>query len=464
VHATRTLTLAAVVGLAALWLRMRAMSLDPEPATEDRPYKRRSDEEMRELLDSMDRQAETGEFAFRLATETDSPAGEFARRYNRVMAALQQAVAKTDAIVRTARDGIITFSTEDLAITSFNPAAERMFGHPEHATLGESVSLLFVHPDVSDVDAGARSLDQVLPNWFRSGAHEVRGRRADGTTFPMEVTVLEVISDEGSFYTGTFRDITERKRAEEELATARDQALEANRTKSAFLANMSHELRTPLNAIIGYSEMLMEEAEDTDQTGFIPDLEKIRNSGKHLLELINDVLDLSKIEAGRMDLFLETFNVVELVQDVVGIIHPLSERNGNQLSVHCDSTLGDIYADVVKVRQALFNLLSNACKFTDHGRVSLVVEPVSDASGAWVDFEVRDTGIGITPEQLSRLFQEFTQADSSTTRKYGGTGLGLALSRRLCRMMGGDITVESQSEKGSTFRMRIPANVAEVKG
>jgi GAF domain-containing protein/CheY-like chemotaxis protein len=231
----------------------------------------------------------------------------------------------------------------------------------------------------------------------------------------------------------------------------------ANRHKSAFLASMSHELRTPLNAIIGYSEMLQEEAQDLGQEALIPDLGKINAAGKHLLELINAVLDLSKIEAGRMELFLETFPIAPLLKDIVGVIQPLAGKNGNRLEVRCAPDVGEMRADLTKVRQALFNLLSNACKFTEEGTVSLEAA----RQDGWILFSVSDTGIGLTPEQMARLFQEFSQADASTSRRYGGTGLGLSLSRRLCRLMGGDVTAASEAGRGSTFTVRLPVEVRE---
>jgi GAF domain-containing protein/CheY-like chemotaxis protein/anti-sigma regulatory factor (Ser/Thr protein kinase) len=236
----------------------------------------------------------------------------------------------------------------------------------------------------------------------------------------------------------------------------------ADRHKSEFLANMSHELRTPLNAIIGYSEMLQEDAADLGAEQFTDDLKKINAAGKHLLELINAVLDLSKIEAGKMDLYLESFDVAGLIRDIVAVIQPLAAKNANRLEVLCPETTGAMRADLTKVRQALFNLLSNACKFTDHGTVTLAVRREARAGQDWLGFSVSDTGIGMTPEQLERLFEAFSQADAATTRKYGGTGLGLALSRRLCRMMGGDVTVESEAGRGSTFTIRLPAVVAET--
>ena len=240
---------------------------------------------------------------------------------------------------------------------------------------------------------------------------------------------------------------------------AREAAESANRTKSAFLANMSHELRTPMNAIIGYSEMLTEEAEDLGQDGFIPDLKKIHAAGKHLLSLINDVLDLSKIEAGKMTVYVESFDVRPMLDDVVATISPLVEKNRNTLVVQCPEDPGSMRADLTKVRQTLFNLLSNAAKFTENGTLFLGAARQTVEGAERITFTIRDTGIGMTPEQLTRLFESFSQADSSTTRKYGGTGLGLAISKKFCRMMGGDIAVESEFGRGTTFTFWLPVEV-----
>jgi signal transduction histidine kinase/DNA-binding response OmpR family regulator len=237
---------------------------------------------------------------------------------------------------------------------------------------------------------------------------------------------------------------------------ARDQAVKASGAKSQFLANMSHELRTPLNAIIGYSELLLEEAEDLDQDDFVPDLKKIQGAGKHLLALINDVLDLSKIEAGKIELYIETFEVGHMIGDVAATIEPLAEKNGNRLAIDCPGDVGRMRSDLTKVRQTLFNLLSNACKFTEAGTVTLQARREAGSEGGFMTFTVSDEGIGMTPEQVDKVFEAFTQADTSTTRNYGGTGLGLAITREFCQMLGGDIVCASEPGKGSTFTIRLP--------
>ena len=238
----------------------------------------------------------------------------------------------------------------------------------------------------------------------------------------------------------------------------------ASQHKSQFLANMSHELRTPMNAIIGVGEMLLEDARDLGHDEQIEPLERILRAGKHLLTLINDILDLSKIEAGRMELQLESFPVSSLVEDVVTTIRPLVEKNANRLRVECPADLGLLHADPTRVRQALLNLTSNAAKFTENGLVTISATRRHEGDGDWITLAVADTGIGMTAEQTAKLFQDFTQADASTTRKYGGTGLGLAISRRFCRMMGGDIIVQSVPGQGSTFTISLPARGAPAEG
>lgn len=247
----------------------------------------------------------------------------------------------------------------------------------------------------------------------------------------------------------------QRSVAEKAMGAAED----ASRAKSQFLSSISHELRTPLNAIIGYSEILQEESGEAHPE-ILPDLNKIHLASKHLLLLINDVLDLSKIEAGRMELHLDSFSPERLLQDVASTIQPLAHKNNNELSVNHNGDLGWMYGDETKVRQVLFNLLSNACKFTHDGKISL--EAMPDSAPDWIRFLVSDTGIGMTKPELSRLFQAFVQADASTSRHYGGTGLGLAISDRYCRMMGGEILVDSDLGKGTTFTVRLPRRTQQI--
>ncbi len=245
-------------------------------------------------------------------------------------------------------------------------------------------------------------------------------------------------------------------RRTEELRRARDAALEASRTKSRFLANMSHELRTPLNAIIGYSELLCDDAREAGNEELLDDLEKIAGAGHHLLSLISNILDLSKIEAGKMEIHRQTFAVTKLVQETVGMSETLMQKNRNEFVVECPEDIGDMDSDELKIRQALLNLLSNAAKFTSEGRVTFRVQAERRGDRDGVAFIVEDTGIGMSEEGRRRLFQDFVQVDDSSARKYEGTGLGLALSRRFAVMLGGDIGVESVEGEGSTFTLWLP--------
>jgi len=262
------------------------------------------------------------------------------------------------------------------------------------------------------------------------------------------------------------RDITAKKHAEYEvrrinadLAKARDAALAASKAKSQFLANMSHELRTPLNAIIGYSEMLKEEASEQNNGMLATDLKRINNAGHHLLGLINDILDLSKIEAGKVSIYAETISVADLINDSLEVILPMAQNNSNTLTVIGLESAGDIVTDVTKLKQVLYNLLSNACKFTSNGDITLEIQRYHNTDKGMIVFNIRDTGIGLTDEEMDRLFEYFSQADPSTTRQYGGTGLGLAISKRFCELMGGNIGVASTKGEGSIFEVSLPIQI-----
>jgi len=255
-------------------------------------------------------------------------------------------------------------------------------------------------------------------------------------------------------------DLVEKRTAD--LAVARDAAIRASQSKSQFLANMSHELRTPLNAIIGYTELLLEDIQKTEDDALKDDLVKIHSAAQHLLVLIKDILDLTKIEAGKIELDLSEINVVDLVQDLQYTVQPLIAKNDNELFVDCDTANGVIFADVLKLRQALLNLLSNAAKFTRNGNIELRVNRFTENAVEKIAFSVTDTGIGLTKNEMAKVFDAFTQADSSTTRKYGGTGLGLAISRNFCQLMGGDLTVDSVKGNGSKFSIILPVTVKDI--
>ncbi|HLY54243.1 MAG TPA: response regulator [Stellaceae bacterium] len=346
-----------------------------------------------------------------------------------------------------------------VAIVDTELTGEILYQNPRHAELYR------MKPSEPMGNARDRYVDptqrDALQQRFAEGKPvrdvEVHARRKDGTEFWTVLTWQPTEFEGRKARVAWIYDVTQRKEAEAALEDARRAAELANQTKSEFLANMSHELRTPLNAIIGYAQILQEDAADEGVDSMQPDLKKIEVAGKHLLGLINDILDLSKIEAGRMEIYIERAGIRDLAAELETLAAPLAAANGNRLDVSIADGIDAFHTDVTKLKQSLLNLLSNACKFTKGGTVALAVRRHADtAVGDMVEFEVTDSGIGMTPEQLDRLFQPFTQADASTTRQFGGTGLGLAITKRLCAMLGGDVTVTSTAGAGSTFTIRLP--------
>ena len=348
------------------------------------------------------------------------------------------------------------YDLETLKFLAVNQAAIQHYGYTRNEFLNMTVADIRPPEDVPKL---LENISQVDVGIEFAGVWQ--HLKKDGTIIDVEITSYALIFDSRKAELVLAHDVTCRLQAEAEMYKAKEAAEAASLAKSQFLANMSHELRTPLNAIIGYSEILQEEALDLGEKIFVSDLERIHNAGKLLLTLINDILDLSKIEAGHAELDLETFDVSEVVQNVARTVEPLFVPNSNRLNVECPNNIGKLYSDQTKLTQILFNLLSNAAKFTEKGTITLSVERIknNENSGASekLIFKCTDTGIGITPEQLQKLFRPFTQADASTTRKYGGTGLGLAIAQKYSQMLGGEITVNSELGKGSTFTLRLPA-------
>ncbi|MEG4286029.1 response regulator [Microcoleus sp. A006_D1] len=394
----------------------------------------------------------------------------------RAETALQQEKSSYRNIFENAVEGIFQTTPEGRYLSA-NPALAGIYGYETVALLlAELPNInhqLYVDPDrraefVAQLDARRQILK------FESQIY-----RRDGSKIWISENARSICDENGSvmYYEGTVIDITDRKQSESAMQSALEAAESANRAKSTFLANMSHELRTPLNAIIGYSEMLKEEAEELGSSESVPDLEKIRTAGKHLLSLIDDILDISKIEAGRMDLYLETFDIHALIESAVATARPLIEKNSNTVEVYCPDNLDTMHADMTKVRQVLLNLLSNAAKFTKNGKIAIGVEKIKNeqlrmknqeessqiliSNSEFLSFRVADTGIGMTQDQLQRVFQPFTQADASTTKKYGGTGLGLAISQRFCQMMGGSIEASSALGAGTTFTVLLPSAIKQ---
>ncbi|HAO11706.1 MAG TPA: PAS domain-containing sensor histidine kinase [Planktothrix sp. UBA8407] len=389
---------------------------------------------------------------------------------------LRQTEAKYRSIFENAAEGICQTTTEGGYISA-NPALAKILGYDSPEDLLQTVTdvshQLYVNPQRrAEFIAAIQASNSV--SGFESQVY-----CRDGSIIWISENARAVWDQAGQLlcFEGTVEDITESKQAAEALKQAKEAAVAANRAKSSFLANMSHELRTPLNAIIGYSEILAEEAGDFGYGDIVPDLDRIRTAGRNLLALINDILDISKIEAGRMDLYLETFEIPMLIESVVTTAQPLVDQNRNTLEIHYAPHAPDMMlADLTKVRQVLLNLISNAAKFTSDGQITLDIclaqtlpwaevhrsDLTLDPTSAYIAFQVRDTGIGISPEQQRELFQPFTQGDASTTRRYGGTGLGLTISQRFCQMMQGYISVDSELGTGSTFTVYLPLSVQSL--
>jgi PAS domain S-box-containing protein len=401
-----------------------------------------------------------GEAQIAALPATEDELGEIGRTLAAVAADTAMTGLYRQAVVDHAVDGIMIIDERD-TITTFNPAASRIFGYSADQMVGQPIATLIPDP---------------LHRQYKliSLGNEVTGRRSDGSLFPMDLSSGQLTFRSRRLYVVIVRDVTRRKQVELELQRARDAAEAASRAKSTFLANMSHELRTPLNAIIGYSELLLEEEDTMDPAELRMDVERINRAGRHLLGLISDILDISKIEAGKMELYNESFALGPVIKDVEAAVAPQAMSNQNRLTVRYDGDPAFIYADQTKVRQILINLLGNAAKFTRGGEITLRVG-VRDRSQAQLGlilppsfaarlliFEVHDTGIGMSDEQLLRLFEPFVQADQSTTRRYGGTGLGLAITQRFCEMMGGSIQVTSTAGSGSVFTVSLPLTVAEA--
>ena len=394
------------------------------------------------------------------------------------LARLQVSETNLRTIVDTVPIGIMFAEAPSGRIVGRNKKLDDIVGVSKQSkTLDRYGEWLAFHEDGRRVQAEEYPLARVIKEKINEASLQVEYQRRDGSRVWIDLTAAAT-RDASGIVTGavaSVSDIDARKKAEayqrrtneeinlrkEEAEAAKEAAEAANKAKSAFLANMSHELRTPLSAVIGYTELLEEEATESGENGMMTDLGKIKSNAKHLLSLINDVLDLSKVEANKMEISTEIFAVKTFARDAVSTVDSLVRTKANVLTLELGDDLGTMRSDAVKLRQCLFNLLSNACKFTENGRIALRVHREIQASGDWLVFAVEDTGIGMTPEQLQRLFQRFTQADETTTRKFGGTGLGLALSRAFSKLLGGNIDVTSTIGEGTCFTMRVPAVAPE---
>jgi PAS domain S-box-containing protein len=363
-----------------------------------------------------------------------------------------------DAVIEGMADGVLILDRQN-RIVDLNSAAQKILGLPIANMMGQPAEqVLSTYPLLMELLVRS-------PNQYRLIAQEQAVNSAN-YWFEISLSPLYTKHQEMMGQLMIWRDVTIQKMAELALGRARDKAEAASQAKSRFLANMSHELRTPLTAIIGYSEFLQEDCQINGYGELIEDLETIRTEGNNLLSLINNLLDFSKVEAGKFSLYVEPFEVSVLLKELVRTVEPLMQKKSNQFKLQSDISASIMRCDRTKLRQVLLNLLSNAAKFTEDGMITLSVGPleastpdlVAQTQTDWVRFQIQDTGIGMTPEQLQRVFHAFMQADESTSRRYGGTGLGLALSQSFCHMMGGVISVESELGVGSTFTVDMPLN------
>ncbi|MFN4311616.1 MAG: PAS domain-containing sensor histidine kinase [Ferrovibrio sp.] len=367
----------------------------------------------------------------------------------------QQAAAEAQRQIIEAAPFALVLINGDRPIYASQRAYE-LFGIPTAESLRDGTHSnrpFFVNPeDYAILTKKHRAMESY--DEYEAQLYDIKGSK-----FWAQISGRPIMHKGLQCWVNAFVIIEERKRIEQALAKAKEQAERASHAKTDFLANMSHELRTPLNAIIGYSEILLEEAEDDGKSDFVADLQKIRSSGRHILALINDILDLSKIEAGKMELLSERVVLDDLLGDVTAVIRNLMAKNGNRFTVENTARVKALWTDVTKVRQIVINLLSNAGKFTSQGKVVLGVASFERDGMDWLSIKVSDTGVGITPEKLDAVFNEYDRGDASTARRYGGTGLGLALSRKIARLLGGDITVTSTIGAGSTFEFTMPARL-----
>jgi PAS domain S-box-containing protein len=365
--------------------------------------------------------------------------------------AIQESEQRLRVIAEAAPMAVVIVTVDDGIIRYANQRFSEMFEVEGSSVLGLPAETFYADPQHRERVLGA------LTEQGHVEGMEMLFKRAGGEEFWALLASQRVQFEGRPAMISGLADISDRKRMEGELHKAIWASEQATRAKSDFVASMSHELRTPLNAIIGYSEILFEDAQSAGRESEKADLRKIQDAGKHLLGLIDNILDLSKIEAGKMTLYHETFAVRSMIDSVAATVAPLAKKTGNSLVVNCADEVGTIHSDLTKVRQTLFNLLSNACKFTRNGTITLTALRDTNEAVHWIELQVRDTGIGMTPDQQAKVFEAFTQADDSTTRSYGGTGLGLAITKSFCRLMGGDVTLTSEAGKGTTFTVRLPA-------